>query len=58
MIQAVEWAIDKEVDVIVFCLVMGRATDDLEHAFEKAHKRNIVVICSTSDAGRNCKSRV
>lgn len=57
-IQAVEWAISKDVDIIVLCLVLTRTTDnveELDNAFKKARNNNIVVICSTADAGRNWK---
>ena len=53
-----QWAISKKVDVISLSLVLTRQTEDssvLRGAFKTAFENDIVVICSTSDSGKNWK---
>jgi hypothetical protein len=54
----VQWAISRNVDVISLSLVLTRQTEDsslLRVAFETAQENDIVVLCSTSDSGKNWK---
>jgi hypothetical protein len=43
------------VDIITLSLVLTRETEALKEAFQAAYDKGIVVLCSTSDAGKNWK---
>ncbi|KAI0520750.1 hypothetical protein F5B22DRAFT_598226 [Xylaria bambusicola] len=49
--QAIEWAIDKKVDIISISLVVFANTEDMIKQIEKARRKDIVVLVSTADTG-------
>lgn len=59
--QAIRWAIEQGVDIISLSLALHRrpdtVTSDLQAAINDAEAKNIIVICSTMDDGRNVSIR-